>query len=77
MPPKPELSALAASRLILEQAAAPLHYEEITTRILASGIWHTSGKTPAATLSALLSNQRQETRHRFPVYPPFPRPLCP
>jgi restriction system protein len=56
MPPKPELSALAAARLILEQAAAPLHYEEITKRILASGIWHTSGKTPAATLSALLSN---------------------
>jgi restriction system protein len=56
MPPKPELSALAAARVILEQAAAPLHYEEITKRILASGLWHTTGKTPAATLSALLSN---------------------
>jgi restriction system protein len=56
MPPKPKLSALAAARLILEQAAAPLHYEEITKRILDSDLWHTSGKTPAATLSALLSN---------------------
>jgi restriction system protein len=55
MPPKSKLSALAAARLILEQAAVPLHYKEITKRILEQGLWHTSGDTPGATISAQLS----------------------
>lgn len=49
------LSALEAARFVLEQATEPLRYEEITRRILDQGLWQTSGKTPAATLSALLS----------------------
>ena len=32
-----------------------IHYEEITKRILACGLWHTNGKTPAA-INAQLAN---------------------
>lgn len=48
-------SALEAAKLVLEQAREPLRFEEITRRILDQGLWQTTGKTPAATLSALLS----------------------
>jgi len=49
------LSALEAAKLVLKQAREPLRYEEITKRILDQGLWQTTGKTPAATLSSLLS----------------------
>ncbi|MDD4441203.1 MAG: HTH domain-containing protein [Kiritimatiellae bacterium] len=55
MPNVPQISALQAARLILEQAGAPLHYEEITKRILVQGLWQTSGKTPSATVNAHLA----------------------
>lgn len=48
-------SALEAAKLVLEQAREPLRYEEITRRILDQDLWRTTGKTPAATLSARLS----------------------
>ena len=41
--------------MILEQAAEPLHYGEITKRILSQGLWHTSGKTPDETVNARLA----------------------
>ena len=41
--------------MILEQAAEPLHYGEITKRILSQGLWHTSGKTPEETVNARLA----------------------
>lgn len=56
MPQKKKLSALAAARLILEHAGTPLHYKEITKRILEQGLWQTSGDTPDATISAQLSS---------------------
>jgi hypothetical protein len=40
------LSALAAARKVLAAAGKPLHYQEITRRILAAGLWRTAGKTP-------------------------------
>ena len=40
---------------VLKQAGAPLHYNEITKRVLASGSWKTDGKTPHATINAQLS----------------------
>lgn len=52
MPKEKSYSALQAARLILEQADTPLHYEEITKRILANGLWHTNGKTPSTTVNA-------------------------
>ena len=53
MPETPKLSALAAALKILEQVPIPLHYEELTKRILARGLWHADGKTPAATIARL------------------------
>src|SRR2546423_1874871 len=40
---------------VLNDARAPLHYNEITKRVLASGAWKTDGKTPNATINAQLS----------------------
>ena len=53
--PTKNASALQAARMILEQAAEPLHYGEITKRILAQGLWHTTGKTPDETVNARLA----------------------
>lgn len=50
-------SLLTAIRQILEQASEPLHYEEITKRLIAQNLWKTSGKTPSATVSARLSTE--------------------
>lgn len=44
-----------AAHEILTRAGQPLHYREITERALAQGLMETSGKTPAATMSARLS----------------------
>ena len=40
------MSALEAIHTVLEQAGEPLHYKEITRRILDQGLLQTSGKTP-------------------------------
>lgn len=48
-------TALDAALQVLQDAAAPLHYKEITRRILDAGLWQTDGKTPAATINAQLS----------------------
>lgn len=52
--PSPSISALAAARRVLQAADGPLHYREITRRILAQKLWPTSGKTPEATVNARL-----------------------
>lgn len=49
------MTALKAVEAVLAQAGAPLHYNEITSRILENGFWTTQGKTPAATINALLA----------------------
>ncbi len=49
------LSALSAAAQVLREAGEPLHYEEITRRILDQGLWTTQGKTPSATISAQLA----------------------
>jgi len=53
--PTKNASSLNAARIILEQAAEPLHYGEIAKRILAQGLWHTTGKTPDETVNARLA----------------------
>jgi len=40
---------------VLAEAGTPLHYQEITQRILQRGLWHTQGKTPEATVNAQLA----------------------
>lgn len=48
-------SALNAVQQVLAKAGEPLHYKEISRRVLATGLWHTDGKTPEATISAQLT----------------------
>jgi restriction system protein len=49
------MSALEAALKVLQEAGTPLHYREITKRMLAGGLWTTSGKTPEATVNAQLA----------------------
>jgi len=44
------MTALEAALGILGKAKKPLHYREITKRILEEELWQTKGKTPAATI---------------------------
>ncbi len=46
------MDSLNAAEVILQQAGEPLHYKEITKRILAQELWQTQGKTPDATVNA-------------------------
>jgi len=46
------MSALQAAVAILKEANAPLHYKEITRRMIDSGLWQTNGKTPERTVSS-------------------------
>ena len=48
------MSVLTAVRIVLQDADGPLHYREITRRILERGLWTTTGKTPQATVNARL-----------------------
>jgi len=49
------MSALDAALKVLQEAGSPLHYLEITKRILAAGLWKSEGKTPEATINARLA----------------------
>ena len=49
------MNSLDAVEAILEEANQPLHYKDITDRILAKGLWFTEGKTPEATINAQLA----------------------
>jgi restriction system protein len=49
------VSALKAACEVLLEAGGPLHYREITKRILEKGLWKTSGKTPVATINAQIA----------------------
>ncbi|MGF1616810.1 MAG: HTH domain-containing protein [Acidimicrobiia bacterium] len=46
------MSALDAAAAVLGDAGEPLHYREITKRMLDSGLWVSAGKTPDATVNA-------------------------
>lgn len=49
------MDSLDATQKVLKDAAEPLHYLEITKRILEQGLWHTEGKTPEATINARIA----------------------
>ena len=48
------MTVLEAIEAVLAGEGAPLHYREITKRVLAKGLWKTAGKTPEATVNARL-----------------------
>jgi hypothetical protein len=49
---KPGILTLAAD--VLKDAKAPMDCKTIVEKVLAKGLWHTKGKTPAATLYAAI-----------------------
>lgn len=49
------MNARDAAAEILAQAEEPLHYREITERMLAQNLWQTQGKTPWHTVNAQLA----------------------
>ncbi|MCA1566213.1 MAG: winged helix-turn-helix domain-containing protein [Acidobacteria bacterium] len=49
------MSVLTAVQTILAQAGKPLHYKEITKRVLDQELWTTNGLTPHDTINAQLA----------------------
>src|SRR5688500_461602 len=49
------MGVLTAVETVLVDADEPLHYKEITKRLLSRGLWTTSGQTPDATVNAQLA----------------------
>ena len=60
------MSALSAARQVLEEAGEPLHCAEIAKRVLAAGLWQTTGKTPEATVHAQLARSIQKAGQSSP-----------
>jgi restriction system protein len=50
---------------IIKQAGKPLHYNEITDQALSAGLVETAGKTPHATMGALLYTDTLKPESRF------------
>jgi len=48
------MNVLDGTETVLKEAKQPLHYEEITKRLLETGLWQTTGKTPEATVRGAL-----------------------
>ena len=55
-----------AARQVLHDADKPLHYEEITKRVLDSGLSQSRSKTPSATLNAILAVDIKRNGARSP-----------
>lgn len=49
------MSVHEAVKQVLNEAGEPLHYQQITRRMLDNGLWTTQGKTPEATVNAYLA----------------------
>ena len=49
------MRAIDAVAAVLAETDGPLHYSEITERMLAKGLWNSEGKTPEATVNARLA----------------------
>ena len=57
------VTAADAAYQVLKEAGKPLHPKEIARRILAAGLWTTTGKTPGRTISACIHN---DIKHNGP-----------
>lgn len=49
------MSVLQSVKSVLQEAGTPLHYKEITQRMIGRGWWQTEGKTPDATVSSTIT----------------------
>ena len=49
------MTVLDAVESVLATAGTPLSYPEIADRILKTGLWRTTGKTPQATINAAVA----------------------
>lgn len=49
------MNVLQAAEIALKEAGTPLHYKEITQRMIDRGLWQTDGKTPDATVNATIA----------------------
>jgi restriction system protein len=49
------MGVLTAVETVLKEAGEPLHYGDITKRLLERGLWTTAGRTPEATVNAQLA----------------------
>lgn len=56
----PRMTGKRAATLILQQAGKPLHYREITRLALEGGLIKTAGKTPDATMNAMLATAAKD-----------------
>ena len=61
-----ELTWQDAIKRVLEASAKPLHYKEITERIIAEGLRTSLGATPANTVNALISASIKKLGDRSP-----------
>jgi restriction system protein len=49
------MNVLQAAEIVLKEAGTPLHYKEITQRMIENGLWQTEGLTPDATVNAYIA----------------------
>lgn len=61
-----EKSWKEAIRRVLQESKTPLHYMEISDRILSSGYYETDGATPAATVNAQLTTSLKHDGDKSP-----------
>jgi restriction system protein len=54
------MNVLKAVETVLSDAGEPLHYREITRRMLAQGLWQSDGETPEATINARIAMDIKE-----------------
>jgi DNA-directed RNA polymerase delta subunit len=61
------MNVLKAAEQVLTEAEKPLHYQEITKRVLQRQLWTTQGKTPDQTVNARLATNIKDygTSSRF------------
>lgn len=58
------MDLLAAATNVLLDAGEPLHYRELTRRMLERGLWSTKGRTPDATVNARISVEIKQLGER-------------
>ncbi len=61
------MTAANAAYKVLADAGEPLHYKEITDRILVAGLWTTAGRTPWSTVGKTITDEikRDGPKSRF------------
>jgi restriction system protein len=57
------MKLLKAIETVLSEAGEPLHYREVTRRILDQRLWQTEGKTPDATVSSYFTGDTKYNGH--------------